>query len=196
MQRNKGKQAHWHPIPVAPSKRMAPPASDNVRAARPYPRPASQSLARTGGTRNVASASTGPRHSDCEKVDSNVFIRPTPGEETGCAFATTSLPHQPSSDSPTHPSQVGGRVSVPLRTWRPLRAIKIPRGDELRTVEFWTEDEATGKTTPGTYFADRFEDGPDPDRSLVDPDRLPFPGKAEKGFNLRILVSLASDACL
>ena len=180
--------------PVAPSKRMPPPANNTVRAAaQPYTKPESRSLARTGETRNVASSSTGPRRSNREEVDLSVFIPPTVEEGTGCASPTTSVPHKPSSDPSTHPPQVGQgrRVSVPLRPWRSTRVVKRPPATELQTIEFWTEDKATGKITPGTYFADRFKVNSESNRSLVDPDQLPLPGKVQKGFNIRILVSFA-----
>ena len=164
--------------PVAPSMRTPSPAN-TVRAARPYPNPASQALARTGGTRNIASSSTGPRHSNLDGVNINTPSLPTVEEETGCAYEF-------SSNLPTHPPQlVLRRVPVPLLPWRTSMALT----PQLGTVEFWTRDKATGKITLGTYFADRFD--PDPNRLLVNPDERPFPRRDKKGYNISFLVNFA-----
>ena len=181
VQRNRDAQLH-HPVPVEPS--TLSPANANVRVTdRLYLRPASWSSTRDEWASNMASSSTGPRRSNHKEVNYSTSSLPTV-EEGAVGFPTTSLSQEPSLDSPTYIPQVN-RELVPLRTWIPK---KRKRGT-WSNIDFQTVDNATGRITPGTYLADHLDNNPD--RSLIDPDKLPFPGKRQTMFDLQICVGSA-----
>ena len=159
-------QPHAEPLPyrpTAPSQRKPLPAN-----APPYPNPAS---ARPEWTPNVASSSTGPRRSNDGEVNFSPSSLPTADAAVGYPYS-----HEPSSAPPTCIPPIG-RNPVPLRTWI--------QGEEMRTIEFWTTDKATGNIILGTFFADKH------DRSLIDPESFPMAGNDAEKFYLHILVGSA-----
>ena len=83
-----------------------------------------------------------------------------------------------------------GRISVPLGEWRPKRLSK--RWEPQAAIEFWSRETATGNKVPGTFLADRFQE--DTGRALLLEKDHPFPDKKERGFNLRVLVSLSPSS--
>ena len=180
-QRNTDTQLH-HPVPVVPS--TLSPANANVGVPdRFYLRPASWSSTRDVWISNMPSLSTGLRRSSHREVNFSASL-PTV-EEEAVGFPTTSVFREP---SPTHIPQ-GRRERVPLRTPISGKPRDAREEENFLTIDFETEDRAMGSITPGTYFADHLDDNPD--RLLVDPEKLPFKGKPERQFTLEILVGSA-----
>ena len=179
VQRNTDAQLH-HPVPVEPS--TLSPANANVRVTDQfYLRPASWSSTRDEWASDRASSSTGLRRSNHKAVNFSTSL-PTV-EEEAVGFLTTSLSQEPSPPPPTHIPQ-DRREKVPLRTWMLGKS-----QENFLVIDFQTEDRAMGSITPGTYLADHLDNNPD--RLLVDPEKLPFGGKSQTTFELRILVGSA-----
>ena len=131
--------------------------------------------------RQVSVGSWVPEIDVIRSVDSSV---PTVEEAVG--HPTTSLSHE---FSPTYiPQGSRERVPVPLRPWEPSQK-SWSFEEELLTIDFSTEDTATGGITPGTYLADHWDNNPD--RSLIDSETFPLEGKLKKYFILNLHVGSA-----
>ena len=175
----------FYSSPVAPSKRPSSSPAKYKTVFRPYSLPSSRSLVHSKC--NVPSSSTQAECRRNEKADLAAFPIPTPKDRTERTSSRMIVSYTPPSIPLVSLSRKLIRTEdVGLRVWAPLRAHKLPPG-ALGVINFETIHNATGKSTPGTFLADRFQE--QTGRSLKNEDIMPFPGKKEKGFNLRVLVS-------
>ena len=183
--RSSSEKQNCHSGPVAPSQRSPLSSSKRKAVYRPYPSPSSRPSVHNNIS--VASSSTQPVSGRNEQAIFPGFPKPIPKDRIEQTPSQNTMSSPPLSIQNVFPSGKLIRTEdIGLRVWKPNRAHKVPPED-LGTIDFETVDSATGKITPGTLLADRYHDKAG--RSLRNEDSFPFPGKKEKGFNLRILVS-------